>query len=159
MRHPALVRPVVIDIPYTREFPHPIEQCYAWLTDYTDRDPSLTHAVLKERRVLERTPERVLLEVRNEVMGADLAGQAEVLLHPEEFWYEAKGLGRGKGVHYVYRLAPLGPSRTRLDVHYTHRTKRFGTAARMMLARPLIRRQLGKMWDGLAASMAKDLRG
>lgn len=151
------MRPVVVDIPYTREFPFPIDACYAWLTDYQEDDPQRAGAIIHGRKVLERTPERVLLEVDNTTMGARMSGQAEVRLFPKEYRWEAHGTGRGRGVLYKYQLTPLGPDRTRLEVHYTHRVKRWRTRLVMTLGRPLIRRELDTMWDGFAASMAKDL--
>lgn len=145
-------------IPFHREFPHPIDAVYAWLTDYSEEDPAHARSViLKERRVLERDERRVLLEVKNVALGQPMVGKAEVSLYPEAHRWEARGLGRGRGVHYTYQLTALGPSRTRIDVQYSHFVKRWRRRLVMRLSKPLIRRELARMWAGFADAMARDL--
>lgn len=152
------MRPVMVDIPYAREFPHPIGDCFAWLTDYSEADPSLTSAVLKGRRVVERNADRVILEVDNVIAGRPARGRAEVRLFPAEHRYEARSLhGDGGAILYTYELTALGPNRTRLEVHYLTRVRRVWGWLKLTVAKPLAKRDIARMWDGFAASMAKDL--
>lgn len=144
---------------YAREFPHSAEECYQWLTDYQDHDPDLAQGhILREREVVERTPERVVMRVRNDFMGRAMKGRAEIRLFPEALRYEARPLdGDGGGLLYTYQLTPLGPSRARLDVAYGHRARRVKRWVQLQLARPAAMRKIGKMWDGFAAAMQRDL--
>lgn len=152
------MKPRMVAYRYARVFPHPARACYQWLTDYSDKDPELAGAVLREREVQERTPERVVMRVHNEMLGRAMKGRAEVLLHPESLSYEARPLdGDGKGLHYTYRLTELGPRSTRFEVVYNHRARSWKTWLRLQAARPLAMRRIARMWDGFARAMAKDL--
>lgn len=153
------MRARMVFVRVVREFPHPAEDCYRWLTDYSDEDPRLAGAVLKERRVLERHDDRVVLEVHNEVLGRPMRGRGEVRLFPGELRYEARSLeGDGGAILYTYQLTPLGPARTRLEVRYGTRVRRVSRWLQIVLARPIIRRRLHRMWDGFARAMDADLR-
>lgn len=148
----------MVDIPYSRVFPHPIDACYAWLTDYQDDDPAIAGDIIKERSVQERGPERVVMRVKNVLAGRSLSGMAEVLLHPKEYRYEARSLEGDRGaIHYTYQLTALGASRTRLEVHYRTRARKFSSRLKIILARPFVQRQVARMWDGFAAAMDRDL--
>lgn len=153
------MRPRMVAYRYSREFPHPAHDCYRWLTDYSDKDPELAAgAILREREVVERTPERIVLRVDNEILGRAMKGRAEVLLQPGRLFYEAKPLdGDGRSLHYTYQLTELGASRTRLDVVYRHRARSWRSWLRLHLARPLALRRIRAMWDAFARAMAADL--
>lgn len=143
---------------YSREFPHPAEDCYRWLTDYQDHDPELAGDILRERKVLERGEARVVMEVSNEIMGRAMRGRAEVRLFPAELRYEARPLhGDGGGLLYTYKVTPVGPTRARLDVRYGHRAKQWSRWLQLQLARPAATRRIARMWDGFARAMASDL--
>ncbi len=148
----------MVDIPYEREFPHAIDSCYEWLTDYTDKDPSLTPEILRNRRVIERHPDRVIMDVENVFLGRALKGRAEVKLYPKEHRYEARSLhGDGKAILYTYQLTPLAPNRTRLEIHYKTRVRKLGRRLQLRILRPLIRTRIHRMWEGFATAMANDL--
>lgn len=149
----------MVDISLSREFPHPIDDVYAWLTDYQDDDPAIAGTVIEERSVIERHPDRVVMRVKNVIAGKPMKGLAEVRLSPKEYRYEARSLEGDKGaILYTYQLTSLGPSRTRLDVSYKTRVRRFTRRLQVRLATPIIRRQLHRMWDGFTEAMARDLR-
>ncbi|MEA3201750.1 MAG: hypothetical protein QOE90_3178 [Thermoplasmata archaeon] len=153
------VRPRMVWYRYRREFPHGAQECYRWLTDYQDHDPDLANRnILQERQVESRSPERVVMRVRNDVLGRSMAGRAEVRLFPEELRYEARPLeGDGGGLLYTYRLTPLGPGRARLEVAYGHRARKLKRWLQLQLARLAALRRIARMWDGFADAMAKDL--
>ena len=148
--------PAFVTISYTRRFPHPLDQAYAWLTDYQDDDPARTSAVVKRRPVLKREPGKVTMEGELEMLGVRGTGIVEVSLHPPARWVAEIVQGGGRGSVYEYQLSPT-PDGCRLDVQYRVRVRRWSSRLRLMLAKPLLRRELNTMWDGFAASMAKDL--
>lgn len=146
-----------VPIRYSRVLPHGRDECYAWLTDYRDDDPTLTTAVQRARRVLERTPERVVMEGQIAILGNEGSGRFEVRLQPPGR-YEAHILeGPGRKSVYTYELTPLGAARTRLDVVYNIRARRLHKRLLVWLLSPFIKRELAQMWDGFVREMAKDL--
>ncbi|MGQ0535929.1 MAG: SRPBCC family protein [Methanobacteriota archaeon] len=145
-----------VDLTIRRDFPHPLPDTFAWLTDYQDDDPSRTDAVIKRRPVVERGDNRYVLDGELEVLGMRPKARVEVTLYPPDH-YEARVIeGSGRGTVYLYDLAPT-PTGTRLTVRYRFRVRRLKSKIRLWLYRPLIRRELNRMWDGFAQSMAKDL--
>lgn len=150
------MEPTFVTLPYARSFPYPVDVAYAWLTDYQDDDPQRTTAVVKRRPVLLRTRDRVVMEGELEMLGARGVGTVEVALHPPDRWVAEIVKGGGKGSIYEYRLTPI-PGGCRLDVRYRVRVRRWGSRIRLLLARPLLRRELHRMWDGFAAAMEREL--
>ncbi|HWG89996.1 MAG TPA: SRPBCC family protein [Candidatus Thermoplasmatota archaeon] len=147
----------LIDITYTRRIPYPLDVAYAWLTDYQDDDPARAGAVIEERTVASREPGRVVLNACLNLLGTKGRGKAEVLLHPPDHW-EARILeGSGRGSHYRYRLDPLPEGGCRLTVVYGVAARRPISRLKVRLLSPLVRRELGRMWDGFAASMEREL--
>lgn len=155
----ASMRPTFVTIPYTRRFPHALPQAYAWLTDYQDDDPQRTTAVVKRRPVLSRTADKVVMEGELEMLGVRGAGTVEVSLFPPDRWVAEIVKGAGRGSVYEYRLTAEGDEACRLDVRYRVRVRRWPSRLRLWVARPLIRRELGVMWDGFAEAMGRELSG
>jgi hypothetical protein len=139
-------------LPYTRRFPFPLPQAYAWLTDYRDDDPQRTGHIIKKRPVVERTKDRVVLEGELELLGRRMRGRAEVHLSPPDRW-EARFQN---GTVYRYRLEPDGAGCV-LRVEYRIRTRRWRRFLGLLLARGRVLREIDAMWDGFARSMAAEL--
>ena len=153
---PASMEPAFVTIPYARFLPYPVEQAFAWLTDYQDDDPARTTAVVKRRPVLRRTADRVVMEGELEMLGVRGVGTVEVALHPPDRWVAEIVKGGGKGSVYEYRLT-AAPGGSRLDVRYRVRVRRWSSRIRLIIAKPLLRRELDRMWDGFAESMQREL--
>jgi hypothetical protein len=148
--------PKYVDVPYTRTFPVPIDVAYAWLTDYRDDDHAIAGAIIQERRVVAREGNTITLEGHNELLGSTMRGRAIVRLFPDEHrWESDVANGAGK---YTYQLTAEGPSSTRIEIHYRTRARRWTTRIKLTLARPLIHRQVAKMWDGFAEGMERDMK-
>lgn len=146
-----------MDIPYSRELPHPIDAAYAWLTDYEDADAQRAGAVVHERRVVKRDDDVVVLEGHNVVLGRHARGKAEVRLFPSERRWQATIVeGNGRGSVYEYQLTPTDRG-CRLDVRYRVRARRWRARVLVRLTRPFVRREIARMWDGFAAAMAREL--
>lgn len=139
-----------------RRFPVPLAAAFAWLTDYRDDDPKLTGAVQRGRRVLSRSPDKVVYEFELALLGTTSRGTTEVRLFPPDR-YEARVVsGHRTGSVYRYALAADGAG-CRLSVTYDIVDDRAAIRAVLPLVKPLVARELRKMWDGYAASMEREL--
>lgn len=152
----ATMEPTFVKIRYSRVFPHPIGATYAWLTDYQDDDPSRTEHVVVKRRVLSRSPTKIVMEGRIEMLGSGGDGLVDIDLDPPGHYRATIVKGRGRGSVFDYRLTSV-PGGTRLDVVYGMRVKRWSSRLKVVLTRPAARRKIAKMWDGFADAMRKDL--
>ncbi|MCA1814650.1 MAG: SRPBCC family protein, partial [Halobacteriales archaeon] len=144
---------------WSRELRVPLGPAYAWLTDYQDDDPQRAGAIIKARPVVERTRDKVVLQGHLEVLGRTMSGTADVHLFPPDRW-EARFRHKDGGLNgsvYLYKLTPTANG-CRLDVDYRFRARRLKSKLRLTLAKPAIRRELDKMWDGFIASMERDLK-
>ncbi|HET6405333.1 MAG TPA: SRPBCC family protein [Candidatus Thermoplasmatota archaeon] len=144
-----------VSIQYERTFPYPIDVAYAWLTDYQDDDPQRAGAMVEKRDVVRRGDREVEVDARLDVLGKKYTGRAVIHLHPEEHRWVAV-IGRGSW-QFHYRLEPDGPHRSRLIVDYRITSRRWTRRALVTLGKPLIRRQLDRMWDGFADAMEREL--
>lgn len=147
-----------VDVPHVRILPHPIDAAYAWLTDYRDDDAALAGAIIQERGVERRADGVIVLSGHNVTLGQHARGRAEVHLFPAEYRWEARIFeGSGRGSVYTYALTPLPDGRTRLEVHYRIRARRLRKRLLLWVVKPLISREVRKMWDGFAGAMGREL--
>ena len=144
-----------VNLHYERTFPYPVEQAYAWLTDYQDDDPQRTSAVVAKRDVVRREGNEVEVEGILDVLGQRTRGRAVIKLFPEEKRWEAH-IGKGSRWVFTYRLVPVAEG-SRLLIDYRMGSRRWTRRALLTILKPLIRRRLDVMWDGFAASMAREL--
>lgn len=143
-----------VDILVTRTFPYPVDVAYAWLTDYQDDDPQRTNAIVTRRTVVKRGEREVEMDVELITLGRAMKGSATVHLFPEERRWQAVA-AKGRFV-YDYRLSPT-PDGARLDVRYRVATRRFARWLTLTLAKPAIKREVHRMWDGFADAMRREL--
>lgn len=155
-RHGPRVEPTFVEIRVSRTFPYPVEKTFAWLTDYQDDDPGRTTAVVKRRPVIARTKDKVTLEGEIELLGSRGIGKVEVSLMPPDHYVANIIEGAGRGSVYDYKLTPVPGGKSRLDVNYRIRVKRWKSRIRVTLAKPFAKRRLNVMWDGFEAAMKKD---
>ena len=146
-----------VSIPYAREFPHPVDAAYAWLTDYQDDAVRARRVVVLRRPVLERHPDRVVLDATVDIVSGEARSRVEVALHPPDRWVATVVGGRGRGTVYEYRLAPTATG-CRLHVDYRFRVKRLRAWLALHLLRRRVYRHLDRMWDGFAAAMEREIR-
>lgn len=153
-------RPHVL-LHYEREFPFSVEQAYAWLTDYQDDDHERAGAIIKRRTVVRREmdkegrPVEFELEGELETLGQSTGtGRAIIRLFPDEKRWIAE-LGAGRWI-YEYRLVPAKKG-SRILIDYRFGSKRLRRRVLLTLTKPLIRREIHKMWNGFDAAMKKEL--
>jgi len=144
-------------ISYERVFEHPREDAFAWLTDYRDDDADRAGAIIRDREVLTRTEDEIVLEGELESMGRVRTGRARVELDPPNRWTahleDEKGRPAGR---YEYELFEH-PDGCRLDVDYHVAAPRLRDKLMLWVARPLARREIDDMWDGFADAMADEI--
>lgn len=148
----------LIDVPYVREFSYPVAQAFAWLTDYREDDPARAGAIVRKRQVVKREGNVVTLAGENQMRGLLLKGQAEIHLFPDEQRWEARFVqGAGRGSLYTYRLTPTKTGGSRLEIHYGIRARRFSSRLKVWIAKPFIKAEIHRMWDGFEAAMKQEL--
>ncbi|HUR68001.1 MAG TPA: SRPBCC family protein [Candidatus Thermoplasmatota archaeon] len=149
--------PSPVHIRLSREIPAQRDAAYAWLTDFQDSDVDRADAVIEMRKVIERSPTRIVYEGEQVVLGRRSTGTSEVTLHPPDRW-EAKVIaGPRTGSFTHYRLVPVGSGASRLTVDYNLIINDPQRHFLLRLAKPLVKRELSKMWDGFEAAMRKEL--
>lgn len=99
----------------------PLDFAFAWCTDYTPHDASL-EGESYERKVIERTPRRVIFEDLEETEAGYVWSRDVVTLHPPNRWH-MDGVGNRRDVTADYVLSPLPGGRTRLDLRGRRRPK------------------------------------
>lgn len=146
-----------VSVRYERSLGHDVEPAFTWLTDYRDDDAQRTGAIIEDRRVLEETDQRIVLEGELETLGRTMEGTAVVKLDPPDTWtahlYDEKG--RPTGV-YEYSLTPQEDG-SRLRVDYRFAAPKLRHKLMLWLSKPLIKRELDEMWDGFEDSMDDEL--
>ena len=141
-----------------RSFPVPVEAAYAWLTDFRDDDAEHADgAVLRARRVIERSDKRVVYEGESEALGRRIGSTTEVDLAPPDAWVGRVVKGPRTGSVTRYRLRPEGTG-SRVTVEYDFVLQDGLKHVILRLAKARVRRDLARMWDGFAASMTRELQ-
>lgn len=146
-----------VEIRLVRRFPFPRDAAYAWLTDFEEEDAQRAKgAVVAERRVVERGPGRVVYEGETAVLGVRTFSRTEVALSPPDRWHARVTKGPRTGSETHYSLVPVeGGSELTLTYRFV-----LQPAVRMALLRvlkPLVRRELSRMWDGFEDAMRREL--
>jgi len=97
----------------------PVKFAFAWCTDYTPQDASL-EGDSYQRKIIERTPRRVIFEDLEESdTGWDWSRDV-VILRPPNRWH-MDGIGNRRDVTADYVLSPLPDGRTLLDLRWRRR--------------------------------------
>ncbi len=130
----------------------PLEFAFDWCTDYTPRDAAL-EGESYERRILERTPRRVVFEDLEDTPSGWVWGRDVVTLRPPNRWH-MEGVGSHRDVTADYRLTRLADGRTELELRWWRRPK--------LLGKPIPRAQREKegirAWKRFGAAMERDYR-
>lgn len=108
-------RPVNQKYKISETFNAPIEYVFAWCTDFREDDNKYTGSKTV-RKILEKTPERVIWHVRYKEGKGFAEGVRAVWLNPPKSWH-LDTCGDGREVA-DYELTPLGKSKTRLDMKF-----------------------------------------
>jgi hypothetical protein len=108
-------RPVNQKYKLSETFNAPLDYVFKWCTDFREDDNKLIGSKT-ERKILEKSPERVIWRVRYKEGKGYAEGVRVVWLHPPNSWsLDTCGDERERG---EYRLKALGKSKTQLDMKY-----------------------------------------
>jgi len=102
-------------------FRAPLDFAFAWCTDFTPQDASLEGESYR-RKIIERTPRRVVFEDLEESDAGWEWSRDVVTLLPPNRWH-MDGIGNHRDVTADYVLSPLPDGRTRLDLRWRRRPK------------------------------------
>ena len=148
--------PGPVHIRVVQRFDRPLADAYAWLTDFTEDDAKHAGAVIQTRKVRERGPKRVVYEGETEVLGRRIWGVSEVDLAPPDRWEARVVEGPRKGSRTTYHLVPRGAG-CEITVDYRFVLDDPRRFLLLRVAKPLVARELRKMWRGFAAAMSREL--
>jgi hypothetical protein len=110
-----MARPINQKYKVSETFNAPIEYVFAWCTDFREDDAKYTGSKAV-RKILEKSPERVIWRVRYKEGKGFEEGVRAVWLSPPKSWrLDTCGDGREVG---EYKLKALGKSKTRLDMKF-----------------------------------------
>jgi len=102
-------------------FRAPLDFAFAWCTDYTPQDASL-EGESYERKVVERTPRRVVFEDLEESDTGWVWSRDVVTLRPPNRW-NMVGTGNRRDVKANYVLTRLSDGRTQLELRWRRQPK------------------------------------
>ncbi len=111
-----MAKPVNQTYRITTTFNAPQEYVFAWCTDFREDDPKKYLGSKTERKIIEKSAERVIWRVRYKDGKGFQEGVRAVWLYPPNGWHlDTCGDGREVG---DYKLTSLGKSKTRLDMKF-----------------------------------------
>jgi len=131
----------------------PLDFAFAWCTDYTPEDAGL-EGESYQRKIIERTPRRVIFEDLEESDDGWNWSRDVVTLRPPNRWH-MDGTGNRRDVTADYVLSPLPDGRTWFDLRWSRRPK-VPDAKKLTKAE----REASTMraWKRFAAAMERDYR-
>lgn len=131
----------------------PREYAFAWCTDFSPQDASLEKEKY-DRRVIERTPRRVIFEDLEDTEGGWIWSRDIVTLRPPSRWH-MEGHGNRRDVVADYQLTDLKDGRTQLELRW----KRFPLVrAGKELTKAQREASTLQAWNHFAAAMERDYR-
>ena len=131
----------------------PLEFMFAWCTDFTPQDASL-EGESYQRKIIERTPRRVVFEDLEESDAGWEWSRDVVTLLPPNRWH-MDGIGNHRDVTADYVLTPLSAGQTRLDLRWRRRPKTTEARKDTRVERETSAR---RAWKRFGAAMERDYR-
>ncbi len=136
----------------TVTFDVPLDFAYAWCTDYTPQDAALEGEAY-ERRVVERTPRRVVFEDLEESESGWIWARNVVTLRPPNRWH-AEGTGSHRDMTADYVLTKLPDGRTKFELQWWRKPTSLGKK----IPRALREKETTAAWEKFAKAMKEDYR-
>ncbi len=134
-------------------FRAPIGYAYRWCTSYSPRDPSIEKDDYV-RRVLTRSPRRVVFQDLGRAERGWFLNQQTVTLHPPGYWHaESRGTYRDWSIDYRLRSLPDGSTRFTFDG-----LRRATPLAEVVPTRPEVETNLRQIWERFGRALERDYR-
>jgi hypothetical protein len=141
------------DYKVTVTFDAPLRFAYDWCTDFTSDDPRLEREPY-ERRILKRSPRRVLYEdLEREDDGWHWA-RYDVTLRPPNRWH-LESVGNYRSLVADYRLTPRPGDGTEFHLAYRRRS---GPLPSRPLSKAAREKSLARTWRRFKAELERDYR-
>ena len=134
-------------------FRAPLRFVYSWCTDYQPSDSKLEKEEYV-RKIIERTPRRVIFEDLQEMRDGWSLQRAVIMLHPPNRWH-MDNVGNRRDVRADYVLSSLPGNRTQLRLRWKVWPK---TAAASKLTRAERERSVASFWRRFAAALKKNYK-
>lgn len=131
----------------------PLDFAFAWCTDFTPQDAAL-EGESYQRKIIERTPRRVVFEDLEESESGWIWSREVVTLHPPNGWH-MDGVGNHRDLTADYILSSLPDGRTQLELRWRRRPS-------MPDAKTLTKAEreasTARAWKRFGAAMERDYR-
>jgi len=134
-------------------FRAPIDFAFAWCTDFSSEDGKLGGESF-QRKVVERTPRRVVFEDLEETRDGWIWSREVVTLRPPNRWH-MEGIGNRRDVTADYLLTSLPTGGTRLDLRWRRRPNVPGAGK---LTKAQREASALRSWKRFASAMERDYR-
>jgi hypothetical protein len=131
----------------------PLAFAFRWCTDFRPDDAG-REGETYERRILERTPRRVVYEDLETTPTGWRWARHAVTLKPPNRWH-SDSVGNYRDANLDYSLTPLGPQRTRFTLRWKRRPSGLGGKP---LSRKTIEKSTLSAWRNFAKAMESDYR-
>jgi len=131
----------------------PLAFAFAWCTDYTP-DGAKLEGETYVRKIIERTPLRVIFEDLEETKAGWVWSRDVVVLRPPNRWH-MDGVGNRRDVTADYVLSSLLDGRTSLDLRWRRRPK---DPAAAKLTKAQREADALRAWKRFKAAMERDYR-
>ena len=137
----------------TVSFRAPLAFAFAWCTDYTPGDAKL-EGDSYERKIIERSPRRVILEDLYDTKTGWIWSREVVTLQPPNRWH-MDGVGNERDVTAEYVLTPLPDGGTQLELQW-RRMPKVPAASKLTTAQ----REASALraWKRFATSLERDYK-
>ncbi len=133
-------------------FDVPLRFAFGWCTDYTPEDAAL-EGESYQRKIVERSPRRVVFEDLEETPTGWVWGRDIVTLRPPDRWH-MEGTGSHRDVTADYVLTELPDGRTQLELRWWRAPHPPGKK----IPRAEREKETTTAWKRFAAAMEKDYR-
>ncbi len=136
----------------TAVFRVPLDFAFRWCTDYTPEDAALEGETY-QRRVVERTPHRVVFEDLEEGESGWVWSRDVVTLRPPNRWH-AEAVGSHRDMTADYVLSKLPEGRTQFELRWWRKP----TALGKKIPRAQREKETTEAWKKFAKAMEKEYR-
>lgn len=147
-----------VTVEHQRTFHHPLDQVYAWLTDYEKRDAQRAGAVIVSREVVSQDEGRIALDEVISSLGLERSVRTVVELDPPDAWRARVHHTPGSEPDlFEYQLEPLDDRGCRLTATYRYAVTSFWERLMLKVLARWIDKEIQTMWSGFANAMDREL--